>query len=98
MAAAKFPCAVVSAGSGPVTGIVGETVLVLPNMAPEHATKLLDPKLVGVVAEVGGQLCHFAIVAREQGVPVLVLPDATTVLLPGCTVHLDTRRLLIQLL
>ncbi|MFM7424326.1 MAG: glycerol-3-phosphate acyltransferase [Elainella sp.] len=44
----------------------------------------------GLIAEVGGQLSHGAIVAREYGIPaVMNLPNATQVLQTGQRVRLD---------
>lgn len=91
----KYRCAVATSGNGSVSGVVGHSIIVLPNMAPEHAVKLLDAKVRGVVAEVGGMLCHFAIVARERKIPVLILANACKLLVEGDNVELHPERMLV---
>jgi phosphohistidine swiveling domain-containing protein len=81
----SYRAAVVSSG-GRVTGIVGEDILVLPNMDPRHLPEVL--KAEGVVAEVGGALAHLAIVCRERGKTMMVMPNARAVLAPGMHVTL----------
>ncbi len=81
----SYRAAVVSSG-GRVTGIVGEDILVLPNMDPRHLPEVL--KAEGIVAEVGGQLAHLAIVCRERGKTMMVLSDARARLQPGMAVTL----------
>ncbi len=85
----SFRAAVVSARGG-VTGIVGEDIVVLPNMHPSYATQVMGAR--GVVSEVGGQLAHLAVVARELGKTMMVLPDACTLLQPGMCVTLNPAR------
>jgi len=46
----------------------------------------------GLVLECGGALSHGAVVAREMGLPAVVLPDATSLLADGQTVTVDARR------
>ena len=77
--------AAVVAGRGCVTGVVGDDIVVLPNMHPSHAMAVMQAR--GVVAEVGGALAHLAVVCRE-----MVLPDACTTLTPGMRVTLDPAR------
>jgi len=43
----------------------------------------------GLVLECGGTLSHGAIVAREMGIPAVVLPDATNLLADGQVVSVD---------
>jgi pyruvate,water dikinase len=43
----------------------------------------------GVIIEVGGVICHAAMVAREFGIPALVLRNATTIINDGQTIQLD---------
>jgi phosphoenolpyruvate synthase/pyruvate phosphate dikinase len=43
-----------------------------------------------IVTELGGPICHAAIVAREIGVPAVVaVPDAMTVIATGSRVRVD---------
>ena len=46
----------------------------------------------GVVLERGGTLSHGAVVAREMGVPAVVLPDACTRLIEGESIIVDGNR------
>jgi len=46
----------------------------------------------GLVLECGGALSHGAIVAREMGIPAVVLPDATSLLQEGQTIAVDGHR------
>lgn len=43
----------------------------------------------GVVIEVGGIICHAAMVARELGVPAVVIRNATVLIPDGSLVELD---------
>ncbi|MBN2620364.1 hypothetical protein JXB22_04660 [candidate division WOR-3 bacterium] len=43
----------------------------------------------GVVIEVGGVICHAAMVARELGLPAIVLPGATSSIPDGAQIELD---------
>lgn len=43
----------------------------------------------GVVIEVGGLICHAAMVARELGLPAVVLPGATSSIPDGARIELD---------
>jgi phosphohistidine swiveling domain-containing protein len=86
---ARFRAAVVSA-HGDVTGVVGEDIVVIPNMDPEHTVAVLRAR--GVVAEVGGRLAHIAIVCREDRKTMMVLPDACSLLTPGMRVTLVPAR------
>lgn len=85
----RFRAAVCSSG-GPVTGVVGEDILVLPNMSPRYALDFAAAK--GAIAEVGGALAHLAIVAREEGKTMMVLPNACTLLPAGSLVTLNPSR------
>jgi phosphohistidine swiveling domain-containing protein len=77
--------AVVSSG-GRVTGIVGDDIVVLPNMNVQHLGAVMLAE--GVVAEVGGMLAHLAIVCRERGKTMMVMPGACSVLKPGMHITL----------
>jgi phosphoenolpyruvate synthase/pyruvate phosphate dikinase len=55
-----------------------------PEIAP-HMNRIL-----AIVTDIGGRLCHAAIIALEKGVPCVVgTGDATQVLQPGMTVSVD---------
>ncbi len=82
----RFDCAVLSGGAE-VTGRVGHEVVVLPNLSPEHTEAVLKAK--AVIAERGGELVHLAIVAREAGVPMVVVPGAVAKFPAGTTVSVD---------
>jgi len=43
----------------------------------------------GVIVEVGGLICHAAMVARELGIPAVVLKNATRLIPDGAVVELD---------
>ena len=43
----------------------------------------------GVVVERGGMLSHGAIVARDFGIPAVVLPGATKLIAEGMLVRID---------
>jgi len=43
----------------------------------------------GVIVEVGGLICHAAMVARELGIPAVVLKNATRLIPDGALVELD---------
>lgn len=78
--------AVLSMGRGKVTGIVGEDIIVIPDMHPSREPDVRAAR--GIVTEVGGQLCHLAVVSREAGKTVMLMPDACDVLTPGMRVAL----------
>jgi pyruvate,water dikinase len=72
----------------PLTAMPGGAVLVVRDTPPAYV-KVLG-RLAAVVAEQGSQACHFATVAREFGVPVLVrIPGATSSLVAGMEVTVD---------
>jgi phosphohistidine swiveling domain-containing protein len=77
---AQFSCGVIVTGDD-VYGVAGEDIIILPNLAPEHAEKLLGAK--GVITEAGGQLAHLAQVALERSIPIMLVPDARTKYPPG---------------
>lgn len=87
----------VGAGGGSGRGVVhiGDnpppgSVLVVRHLDPRLA--VVVPRLAGLIAETGSPLSHVAILAREQGVAVVVgYPDATRRLPDGAVVELDGR-------
>jgi phosphohistidine swiveling domain-containing protein len=52
----------------------------------------------GVIIEVGGVICHAAMVARELGIPALVLKGATTAIEDGKMIELDANEGRVRLL
>ena len=67
-------------------------VLVTPTLSPSLAGVM--GRLRAVVSEGGSRACHFASVAREFCLPVLVaVPKATKFLAPGLVVTVDAGRL-----
>ncbi|MBS3820262.1 MAG: hypothetical protein GVY16_11180 [Planctomycetes bacterium] len=69
-------------------GDLGEDyVLVAPSTDPNWTP--LFVKACGLVLERGGALSHGAVVAREMGLPAVVLPGATTLLTEGEAVTID---------
>ena len=84
-----YAAAVVSRGAT-ITGVVGEDIVVIPNMHPSYYTQVMDAR--AAIAEVGGQLAHLAVVCRESRRTMMVLPDACELLTPGMRVTLDPSR------
>lgn len=74
--------------SGYAEGIIGTTemldngekvdILLLKNLDP--AVTMYYESIKGVITEIGGQLAHAAIIAREYGLPIITLENATRVL------------------
>jgi phosphohistidine swiveling domain-containing protein len=72
-------------------GDLGEGyVLVCPSTDP--AWTPLFARAAGLVLESGGSLSHGAVVARELGLPAVVVPGACTLLAPGEAVVVDGDR------
>jgi pyruvate,water dikinase len=81
-------------GTGPVSLVIGQddlanvpegAVLVSPTLLPAFAA--IIQKLSAAVADQGSRASHFAMVAREYGLPVIVAArEATRLLPPGRTV------------
>ena len=75
---------------GELPRITNDTILVVPYTDSGWVT--LVARAAGVIAEVGGQLSHGAIVAREYGIPaVMNVTNATRLLRNGERVRLDGR-------
>ncbi len=62
-------------------------VLVCPSTDPAWTPLFVGA--AGLVLEQGGTLSHGAIVAREMGIPAVVLPDATSLFADGEEITLD---------
>jgi phosphohistidine swiveling domain-containing protein len=72
-----FEAMVIVEGRGSeITGVVGEGIVVLPNLSADHA--LAAMKAQAIITEEGGQLAHLAIVALERGLTIMRVPDAIT--------------------
>lgn len=69
----SFQCAVLN-DAGEVTGVIGEEVLVLPNLDPNHLQEMVDAK--AVITEAGGAAAHLVSVAREKGLTIVRDVDA----------------------
>lgn len=76
--------------AGRVTGIVGEDIIVLPDMGTDHLDVVM--RADGVVAEAGGELAHLVIVCKGLGKTVMIMPGACSILYPGLCVTLLPER------
>lgn len=65
-------------------------VLVCPSTDPSWTPLFVDA--AGLVLECGGTLSHGAVVAREMGLPAVVLPDATRLFHEGQAIRVDGLR------
>lgn len=88
-AVAGVSCSVLVPGPA-VEGVVGQDVVVLPNLAPDHLPKLLTAR--AVITEQGGELAHLAQVALERSIPMVRMEDARTRFRPGMRVRVDATR------
>jgi pyruvate,water dikinase len=77
-------------------GALGENyVLVCPSTDPGWTPLFVHAS--GLVVERGGMLSHGAIVARDFGIPAVVLPDATRLIANGASVKVDGGRGIVEL-
>lgn len=67
----------------------GERVDILLLKTLDPATTIYFENIKGVITEIGGQLAHAAIVAREYGLPVITLENAVRILNAGMKVSMD---------
>jgi rifampicin phosphotransferase len=65
-------------------------VLVCPSTDPSWTPLFVNA--AGLVLECGGTLSHGAVVAREMGLPAVVLPDATRLFREGEQIRVDGHR------
>ncbi len=80
-----------------MTDINAQTILVVPYT--DAGWSPLLSRIGGLIAEVGGQLSHGAIVAREYGIPaVMDVTDATQRLTTGQRVRIDGQQGTIEVL
>jgi len=69
----NFEAAVV-VDAGEVCGKVGEEIVVLPNLQPEHVDKIVKAK--AIITETGGKVAHIAQLALERSITIMRVPDA----------------------
>ena len=65
-------------------------ILVCPSTDPSWTPLFVNA--AGLVLECGGTLSHGAVVAREMGLPAVVLPEATSLFHEGEELHVDGSR------
>jgi rifampicin phosphotransferase len=65
-------------------------ILICPSTNPSWTPLFINA--AGLVLERGGSLSHGAVVARELGLPAVVLPDATQLFRDGEIIHVDGSR------
>ncbi|MCC5843459.1 MAG: hypothetical protein JJU05_04330 [Verrucomicrobia bacterium] len=65
-------------------------VLVCPSTDPNWTPLFVGAS--GLILECGGSLSHGAVVAREMGLPAVVIPQATKIFEEGETLRVDGRR------
>jgi hypothetical protein len=82
---ARWPATVV-VDAGEVVGVVGEEILVVPDMRPEHHEAMCAAR--AVVAGVGGVGAHLAQLGVEQNKTAMVVPDAVARYPKGTTLRL----------
>ncbi|MEI7741457.1 MAG: PEP/pyruvate-binding domain-containing protein [bacterium] len=92
--------------SGIATGTIGTAemlesgervdILILKNLDP--TATIYFENIKGLITEVGGEFAHAAIVAREYGLPVMVLENATGLLKIGVKISLDCSKGTISIL
>ncbi|AFZ48749.1 pyruvate phosphate dikinase PEP/pyruvate-binding protein [Cyanobacterium stanieri PCC 7202] len=79
------------------TKIDKNTIIVVPYT--DVSWSLILAQAGGLIAEVGGQLSHGAIIAREYGIPaVMDIPHATRILRNNQTVRLDGQKGIVEIL
>lgn len=76
--------------AGNYTGIIGEDVVVLPDLSPLRVSEIEGKK--AIIAEQGGELCHIAIVAGGLAMTVMRVADACNTFQPGMRVVMDPVR------
>lgn len=71
----------------PVDDLPDSYILVCPSADPHWAPLIFGA--AGMIVERGGLLSHVAIVARDLGLPLAALDDATRLIPPGAHVEID---------
>lgn len=72
-----------------VEGTVGKEILVVPDLRPFRQPEIVKAK--AVLTNVGGALAHLAIIAREESIPMFMIPKATEKFPPGSYLHIYTK-------
>jgi len=83
---AQCECTILVAGPE-VEGVVGQGIVVLPDLHPDHLPRLTGAR--AVITEAGGALAHLAQVALERNLPIVVVPDARARFPAGARVRVD---------
>lgn len=65
------------------------TILVVPYLKASEIPSLRQLGVTGLIAETGGQLSHGAVVAREYGLPTVILSAGRDRLKARQTIRLD---------
>ena len=73
-----------------VTELGRDDILVCPSTDPGWTPLFVNAK--GLIVERGGVLSHGAIVARDFGIPAVVLEAATRLIPDGATIELDANQ------
>lgn len=82
-----FKCAVLVTGPY-VWGVIGRDVALFRNLHADNLETMLRSK--AVITEVGGALAHLSNVAREQNIPIVLIPNARETFKKGMTVSIST--------
>lgn len=82
-----YECAVL-VDHGEAMGTVGKEILVLPHLGPAYAEAAMEPGVIAIVTEVGGELAHLATIGHEMGWTIMRVPDAMTRYPEGKRLHL----------
>ena len=73
---------------GELTDVMEGEILVVKKSNPAWTVGMM--KAAALICEVGGIICHAAIVAREMGIPCVVnVPDAVNTFATGSRVRVD---------
>ncbi len=62
--------------AGDVSGIVGEQIVTLPDLQPDHVDKIA--KAEGIITQTGGKVAHIAQLALERSITIMRVTDAVT--------------------
>ena len=83
-----------------ISKLVPGTVMVVPDTDPDWmpAFEYLRDNGGAIVTEIGGRLCHAAIVSRELKIPCVVGIKNATLLLFGKTVEVDGSKGIVRVL
>jgi len=74
-----------------------ETIIIVPYI--DASWSLILAQAGGIIIEIGGQLSHGAIIAREYGIPaVMNIPQASRILRNNQRVRLDGQKGIVEIL